>query len=87
MHRKQPNTNLNIDRRHALKYGSAAIKNVFRNTLVWSLACQGIDSLLTTGDGDVQAVIAEQSPINLSQQQQESNVSRTFENKVPDMLC
>lgn len=49
--------------------------------------CQGIDSLLNTGDGDVQAVIAEQSHINLSPQQQESNVSRTFEDKVPDMLC
>lgn len=34
-YRKQPNANLNMDRKLALKYGSGAIQNLFRNTQFW----------------------------------------------------
>lgn len=57
---------------------SAAINNVFGenpyrpHNLETVLAQHGIDSLPTTDDVDLPAVIVEQSEINLSQQQQES---------------
>lgn len=34
-YRKQSNANLNMDRKLALKYGSVAIQNLFRNTQFW----------------------------------------------------